>query len=144
MQGDKMQHIQVWRAARMWLVGLVVFTAATALSGVLPGVGIPIAEASVAQDKQDDKDKEKKEKQRDAAQLEDTTLNGQVVEINTLKDPPELIVGSVDGAVVVRVLKTDEIALNGVKVGHYVELTGEKIHELLFEATEISVDNSDN
>ncbi len=140
-----MQHIQVWRAARMWLVGLVVFTAATALSGVLPGVGTPIAEASVAQDKKDDeKQKDRKERERDAAQQEDTTLNGQVIEINTLKDPPELIVGSVDGAVVVRVLKTDEIAMNGVKIGDYVELTGEKIHEQLFEATAISVDNSSN
>ena len=36
-------------------------------------------------------------------------------------------------------LKTDEIAINGVGVGDYVELTGEKINELLFEATEISV-----
>ena len=38
-----------------------------------------------------------------------------------------------------RVLKTDEIAMNGVHVGDYVELTGEKVNELLFEATEISV-----
>jgi hypothetical protein len=139
-----MQHIQVWRVARMWLVGLVMVAAATALSGVLPGVGTQTAEASVAQDKQDDKDKEKKEQQQEQQEDEDHTLNGQVLDINTLKDPPEMIVGSVDGEVVVRVLKTDEIALNGVQVGDYVELDGEKIHEQLFEATQISVDKTSN
>ncbi len=140
-----MQNIQVRRIARMWLVGLVIFTAATALSGVLPGVGTPTAEASVAQDKQSDKDaKDKKEKQQQQQEDQDHTLNGQVLEINTLKDPPEMIVGSVDGEVLVRVLKTDEIAMNGVKIGDYIELNGEKLNEYLFEATEISVDNNSN
>lgn len=142
-----MQHIQAWRVVRMWLVAMVIFTAATALPSVLPGVGASTAEASVAQsvayDKEDDKDKE--DEDEDAEQDDDDySLNGQVLEINTLKDPPEMIVGSVDGEVLIRVLKTDEIAINGVKIGDYVELTGEKIHEQLFEATEISIDSSDN
>jgi hypothetical protein len=59
--------------------------------------------------------------------------------VHTEKNPPELIVGTVDGRAVVRVLKTDEISRNGVGVGDYIELTGEKINEQLFEATEISV-----
>jgi hypothetical protein len=139
-----MQHIQVWRAARMWLVGLVIFTTTTALSDVLPGAGVPTAEASVAQTVAQDKDDDKKKDKDDEQDDDDYNLNGQVLEINTLKDPPEMIIGSVDGEVVVRVLKTDEIALNGVKIGDYVEVTGEKIHEQLFEATEISVDTSDN
>jgi len=140
-----MQRTQVWRVVRMWLVGLVIFTAATALSTVLPGVGTPTAEASVAQSVtfKDDKDKDKKDKNAEQDD-DDHSLNGQVLEINTLKDPPEMIIGSVDGQVVVRMLKTDEIARNGVKIGDYVEVVGEKIHELLFEATEISVDNSSN
>ena len=96
----------------------------------------PIAEASVSFDKKDEKN-DKKDKNNDHD--EDHVLNGQVLEINTIKDPPELIVGSVDGPAIVRVLKTDEIAMNGVGVGDYVELTGEKINEQLFEATEISV-----
>lgn len=139
-----MQHLQAWRAARMWLVGLVIFTGTTALSDVLPGAGVPTAAASVVQAVAQDKDDDEKKDNDDEEDDDDRSLNGQVLEINTLKDPPELIVGSVDGEVVVRMLKTDEIARNGVKIGDYIELTGEKIHELLFEATEISVDNSDN
>jgi len=135
-----MQECPVWRVARVLLAALIVFTAATAVSVALPGAAAPVAEAAVLEAK-DDKDKKDKDAENDD---DDYSLNGQVLEINTLKDPPEMILGSVDGEVVVRVLKTDEIAMNGVEVGDYVEVTGEKIHELLFEATEISVDNSDN
>ena len=98
-----------------------------------------VAHASPSLDSKDDKDKDKERKRRSDDRDEDHVFNGQVLEIDTLKDPPELIVGSVDGPTVVRVLKTDEIALNGARLGDHVELTGEKIHEQLFEATEISV-----
>ena len=83
-------------------------------------------------------------KDRNQDEDEDHTLNGQVLEINTDKNPPEMIVGTIDGEALVRVLKTDEIALNGVKVGDYVELNGEKLDELLFEAAQISVDHTAN
>ena len=43
------------------------------------------------------------------------------------------------GQTVVRVLKTDEIAKNGIHLGDYVQADGEKIHEQLFEATMLSV-----
>lgn len=62
-----------------------------------------------------------------------------MLEIDTLKDPPELVVGSVDGQTVVRVLKTDEIAINGVRLGDYLEIKGEKQSEVLFDATQLSV-----
>ena len=70
---------------------------------------------------------------------EDHVLRGQVLEIDTLKDPPQLLLATTDGSSVVKVLKTDEIAINGVRLGDHIEVNGEKIHELLFEATEISV-----
>jgi hypothetical protein len=129
---------QIWLTARALLLGLAIVGASTVL---LPG-GTSVVEAGVAQQKKDDKDdKDKKNKAKAGDQQydEDHTLDGQVLEINTLKDPPELIVGTVDGRSLVRVLKTDEIALNGVGIGDYVELDGEKISEVLFEATQISV-----
>ena len=62
-----------------------------------------------------------------------------MLDIDTLKNPPEVIVGSVDGLTVVKVLKTDEIARNGVHLGDYIQADGEKISEQLFEATQLSV-----
>jgi hypothetical protein len=118
---------------------LVIAFSITAMAPMLSTPERSTAEASVAFDKSDSKDKEKKEKAQERSQQEDRVLNGQVLEINTLKDPPELIVGSVDGETVVRVLKTDEIAMNGVHVGDSIEADGEKINEQLFEATQLSV-----
>jgi hypothetical protein len=121
--------------ARLGLVGTAAIFAGAFLGSLPPVAHPPVAEASVSADKDRDKDKKDKNSDHDA----DHVLNGQVLELDTLKDPPEMTVGSVDGPTVVRVLKTDEIAKNGVGVGDYVELTGEKINEQLFEATEISV-----
>ena len=138
-----MERRPIWHAARMLAVGIALATALSLLGGALPGAGTPIAEAGVSQGKDDDK-KDKKDRDRNQDDDEDHTLNGQVLAINPDKDPPEMVVGTIDGEALVRVLKTDEIALNGVKVGDYVELNGEKLDELLFEATQISVDHTAN
>jgi hypothetical protein len=130
---------RVFRIGRVLLISLVFSLTATALMPLLSISERSIAEASVAFDKGDSKEKDKKEKEKEKADNEDRVLNGQVLEIDTLKDPPELIVGSVDGETVIRVLKTDEIALNGIRLGDYIEADGEKLNEHLFEATQLSV-----
>jgi hypothetical protein len=71
---------------------------------------------------------------------EDHQLAGQVLEINTLKDPPELKVADVDGIVVVHLLTTDLVEKNGLRTGDHVTLVGEKISEVEFDAQEMRVD----
>jgi hypothetical protein len=71
---------------------------------------------------------------------EDHFARGQVIGINTLKDPPELTVAAFDGEMIVRVMKTDEISLNGVRLCYHIQMEGEKIHEYLFEATKLEVE----
>ena len=124
---------------RALLLSGVLMLTSTALMPLLPASEHTIAEASVASGKNDKDNEKDKKNDKDGNHDQDHTLNGQVLEINTLKDPPELVVGSVDGQTVVRVLKTDEIARNGVALGDYIEADGEKIHEQLFEATMLSV-----
>ena len=126
----------VGRAA---LAGLLIAATSTMVMPLLPMNQYATVEASVASDKDDDKDKDAEKEKQEKAENEDRVLNGQVLEIDTLKNPPELIVGSVDGQTVVRVLKTDEIALNGIHLGDYIEADGEKVHEQLFEATQLGV-----
>ena len=41
---------------------------------------------------------------------------------------------------IVRVMKTDEITLNGIKLCWHIQMEGEKIHEYLFEATKLEVE----
>jgi hypothetical protein len=124
--------------SRLLAVAVIV---STVVGSVVPWTAAPVAQAGVLAGKNDDKDKKEKneKKNKDDDRGDDFVLNGQVLAIDERKDPPEMVVGTVDGEATVRVLKTDEIAMNGVHVGDYVELTGEKVNELLFEATEISV-----
>jgi len=109
------------------------------LNSSLPLYRPGTVEASTSFSKDKDKEKEKDKKNNRDDHDEDHILNGQVLAVDSDKDPPEMIVESIDGPTVVRVLKTDEIAMNGVGVGDYVELNGEKVNEQLFEATQISV-----
>jgi hypothetical protein len=121
------------RTRRAILVGAV---ATVALGALLPGEEVPVVRASVAHEKDEDKKKDKQERRRDD---DDRVAEGQVLAIDASADPPELLVGTGDGEMVVKLLKTDEIALTGVNVGDYVRLEGEKIHELLFEAQQLDV-----
>ena len=134
-----MDRSTLWRLGRALLLGAAIIAATSALAATLPtaGAGVSVAEATVAQ-KDDNKDKDKN-KNHSGDDDADHVLNGQVLEIDTLKDPPELVVGSVDGQTVVRVLKTDEIAMNAVRLGDYIEAKGEKQSEVLFDATQLSV-----
>ena len=130
---------RLWLAGRAVLLSVIItFTAPTILN-LLQISQHATAEATVTYGKGDDKDKDKEKERREKAENEDRIINGQVLEIDSLKDPPELIIGSVDGQTVVRVLKTDEITKNGIHLGDYIQADGEKIHEQLFEATMLSV-----
>jgi hypothetical protein len=147
-----MDRTTLWRLGRALLFGAAIVTSTSALAVTVPsaGVSVRVAEAVVAQ--KDDNDKKDKDKNKNKGSDDDAdhVMTGQVLEINTIKDPPELILGSVDGETVIRVLKTDEIAINGVRLGDYIEAKGEKQSERLFEATMLSVSehygegNSDN
>lgn len=126
---------------RALLVGLIIMGTTAGLMPLLSASVPATAHASVVADagvtvrRDDDKRRKSKEDKNE----EEKVLNGQVIEINTLSDPPQLIVGSVDGLTVVRVLKTDEIVRNGVQLGDYIEATGNKQNEQLFDADQISV-----
>ncbi|MCC7369180.1 MAG: hypothetical protein IT306_12195 [Chloroflexi bacterium] len=125
----------VRRLCAALMIAIVVESGAIVPAAFSPSA-ISVVEAAPAQGKdRDNKDRKNQGSDDD----EDHTLNGQVLEIDTLKDPPELVLGSVDGLTVIRVLKTDEIAINGVRLGDYIQAKGEKQSEVLFEATELSV-----
>jgi|tagenome__1003787_1003787.scaffolds.fasta_scaffold20387900_1 hypothetical protein len=135
-----MNRSTFWRLGRALLFGALIVGGTTTLAVTVPGAGasIRVAEASVAL-KDDNPDKKDKNKNKGSDDDQDHVITGQVLEIDTLKDPPELVLGSVDGETVIRVLKTDEIAMNGVRLGDYIEAKGEKQSERLFEATQLSV-----
>lgn len=132
-----MTLVHVGRLGRALLLSLIIL-ATIGIPTMLASSQVPVALATVAQGKDRD-DGKKNTKNQGGDDDADHVLNAQVLEINTLKDPPELTVGSIDGPAVVRVLKTDEIAINGVRLGDYIEAKGEKQSEVLFDATQLSV-----
>ncbi|MFN8526076.1 MAG: hypothetical protein U0821_23490 [Chloroflexota bacterium] len=101
-----------------------------------PGA-VSVVYATVAQGKDSSDDERRKNRGND--EDEDHNIEGQVLAINNDIDPPELTMANVDGNLIIRVLKTDEIKKNGIKPGDAIKASGEKIHELLFEATELEI-----
>lgn len=113
---------------------LIALTAALAL----PTIGYAAPSFDDDKDKKGKKEDAKTDKQR--SERDDRQTTGQVLEIDTLKSPPEMVIANSDGLVKVRCLKTDIIALNGVRLGDHVTVTGEKISEVEFEAQDMTVD----
>ncbi|MFN0073106.1 MAG: hypothetical protein ACKVVP_16600 [Chloroflexota bacterium] len=74
--------------------------------------------------------------------------SGEVIAINTLVEPHEIILGNTDGRVVVKLYGKEApylIKSSGIKVRDYIEVIGYKEHENLFWADSVSApdDNSD-
>jgi hypothetical protein len=122
-----------WRLLRAVVLALALVVMASGVEVVSTSSPSSIALAADDKDKKDNKNKGNDDD-------EDHVARGMVLGIDTLKDPPELVLAWADGEMVVRVLKTDEISLNGVRLCDHLKLDGEKIHEYLFEATKIDVE----
>ena len=93
---------------------------------------------------EDDKDNKGRREEQQSEQLrsqrDDHQVTGQVLEINSLSDPPEMVVANMDGKIKVRMLTKDLIPKYAVRLGDHVTLIGEKISEIEFECQEMSVD----
>lgn len=73
--------------------------------------------------------------------------NGQVLTINSLKEPPELVIANVDGLMVVKLVGKEGpflIKSSGVRLGQHVQVFGTKISEVEFWADGVTVDDNDN
>ena len=107
------------------------------------GLAVPSIGYAGRGDEDDKSNPGRKEEERSEqfrSQRDDRQITGQVLEINSLLETPEMTVANVDGKVRVRMLTTDLIAKNGVRLGDHVTLIGEKISEVEFECQEMSVD----
>ena len=67
-------------------------------------------------------------------------LSGQRVTGKAAPISGEYKIASFDGEMIVRVMKTDEISLNGITLCDHIQMEGEKINEYLFEATKLEVE----
>ena len=128
-----------WRWPRALVLALALALGASSFDLAGSSFQVSVARAQETE-KRGDKNDPKSNKNIGNDDDADHFARGQVIGINTLADPPELTLASFDGEMLVRVLKTDEIALNGVKLCYHIQLEGEKIHEYLFEATKLEVE----
>ena len=122
---------------------LMKITRGAALLLLVAGLAIPSIGYAGRGDENDKDNKGKKEESQSdqfRSNRDDHQITGQVLEINSLLEPPEMVVANVDGKVKVRMLTTDLIAKNSVRLGDHVTLIGEKISEVEFECQEMSVD----
>ena len=112
-----------------------------ALLALVAGLAVP---AFALADDDDDKnrrgDRDERASEQFRSERDSRQVSGQVLEINSLADPPRMVVANMDGKIDVRMLTKDLIAKNGVRLGDHVTLIGEKISEVEFEAQEMSVD----
>ena len=98
----------------------------------------------VMADDDDDKnargEREERASEQFRSERDSRQVTGQVLEINSLSDPPEMVVANMDGKIKVRMLTKDLIPKYAVRLGDHVTLIGEKISEVEFECQEMSVD----
>jgi len=109
-----------------------------AIGAVLAVPGMAYAGKDDEKDKKGKKESGSTDKER--SEREDRETSGQIVEINTLKDPPELFLANTDGIVKVRMLTKDLIAKNGLRIGDHISVIGEKISEVEFDCQELNID----
>ena len=135
----EMNRCRRWRWLRAVVLALALTLGVSGLEAALSSLSASVAHAQ--EEKRGEKNDEKNNKNIGNDDDEDHFARGQVIGINTLAEPPELTVAGFDGEMIVRVMKTDEIALNGVKLCYHIQMEGEKIHEYLFEATKLEVED---
>ena len=89
-------------------------------------------------DKPKETEDERRERQHtNRSNRDQYSLEGNVVEVHQDAEPPYVIVANIDGLVKVVLYCKDQCPT--IRVGDYLEADGEKVHEHLFEATDVSV-----
>jgi hypothetical protein len=138
----------LWRLGRLLLLIAALAVGTAGLAGSWSSSDTSVALASVAAD-QNDNDEDQNNDNDDEANRE---LEGQVVSpgggfpgINRDARPdlgrpyPEMYVANVDGIVVVRVVRPEQLDISGVREGDHVSVDGVKINAFLFDAYNIEV-----
>lgn len=95
----------------------------------------------------DDTDKPRKEtdeqrqlrRNTNQGNKDDVDIEGDVVEIHPEANPRYVVIANRHGLVTVILYGDAQQSAGSIKVGDYLEADGEKIHEQLFEATDVSV-----
>lgn len=128
-----MQERAFRRFGHMLLLLAAIAVGIAGLVSTLSPMGPSVALASVVMD--NDNDDGDNDNDDDANRI----LEGTVVSIDRTKNPPEMVLANLDGNVLVKMFKTDEFDITGVKVGDYVSVDGEKINTFLFESNKIEV-----
>jgi len=85
-------------------------------------------------------EEQKQQRQRtDTSSLDDTRNEGNVLATRCDEDPPLAIIANRDGQVIVQLLYEARKACRSIRAGDYLEASGEKQTEQLFEAHEVTV-----
>ena len=100
-----------------------------------------VAIASQPDDDQDD-DAERARELREARNRpsrDDVATEGNVLEVRCDAEWPSVVIANRDGAVEVRLTKDAVSACRSIQVGDYLEVDGEKQHEQLYDATDVTI-----
>jgi hypothetical protein len=115
--------------------------------GTIKNDDATVSDSGAKDNKDDDKPKETEE-QRQQHQLTNRsnrdviTIEGNVMEVHADDGPPYVIIANRDGLVKVILLHDAALVAHSIQVGQYLEGTGEKQTEQLFEASDVSLKNT--
>ena len=94
-------------------------------------------------DEQPRKETEEERRQRERTNRggeDDYRIEGDVTDVACGDSPKTVTLVNRDGLVTVRLYRDAENACDSIRVGDYLTVEGEKIHELLFEATDVDIE----
>ena len=107
----------------------------------------PFAAPFTVQEARDDTDEPQKETENERRQRartnqgskDDESTEGNVLETRCDQPWPSVIIANRDGEVEVRLTREAQAACRSIEVGDYLEADGEKQHEFLFDASDVTV-----
>jgi uncharacterized repeat protein (TIGR01451 family) len=122
-------------------------TAAVTVSIIHHAATPPASPNPRSQDNKPDSPRKETEEQRQQRERtnrsgqDDYRVEGNVMAVTCDADPPTVTIADRDGLVTVRLLRDAATTCGSIKVGDYLSAEGEKIDELLFEATDVSIEH---
>ena len=114
-------------------------TVAVTIVDTSHGESVAPSEGSTGKRTKETEDQRREREHTNRGGRDEIATEGNVIEVRCDQAWPSVVIANRDGVVEIRLIKEAQAACTSIQVGDYLEADGEKQHEQLFDATDVSV-----